>query len=78
MFEALISWRRRRETMRALASLSDRELADVGMARSGIEQVVRSACERADIGPRARSPFQASDTRAMYRGLGSLGLLSKA
>ncbi len=37
------SWRRYRETCNELGRLSQRELADLGIARSDIRQVARSA-----------------------------------
>ena len=38
---ALLSWRNRRATRRALAELSDRELDDIGLSRSDIDRVAR-------------------------------------
>jgi uncharacterized protein YjiS (DUF1127 family) len=38
---AIISWRNRRATRKALAELSDRELDDIGIHRSDIDRVAR-------------------------------------
>lgn len=42
MFKAFVSWRQQGRTIRELSKLSDRELADLGMARREIAIVVRS------------------------------------
>ena len=39
------NWRRRKATYAALARLSDRELADVGIDRSEIDSVARRSTE---------------------------------
>ncbi|MBV1703443.1 MAG: DUF1127 domain-containing protein [Hyphomicrobiales bacterium] len=39
----LATWRRYRESVRELSQLSDRELADLGIARSDIEFIARGA-----------------------------------
>ena len=39
--EKLTAWRRYREAVRELSSLSDRELEDIGIRRGDIEYVVR-------------------------------------
>ena len=41
MFRALAAWNRRRQSIRALSALSDRELSDIGIIRGEIETVVR-------------------------------------
>jgi uncharacterized protein YjiS (DUF1127 family) len=39
--ETIKSWRRQRASIRELAQLTDRELADLGLHRSEIAEVVR-------------------------------------
>ena len=43
MLAKLRSWMRYRETLRELERLSDRDLADLGIARGDIEGVARGA-----------------------------------
>ncbi len=42
MLKFIVSWRQRGRAIRELSKLSDRELADLGMARSDIVGVVRT------------------------------------
>ncbi|RYC31707.1 DUF1127 domain-containing protein [Lichenibacterium minor] len=50
MLNIIASWRREREAVRELSRLSDRELADLGIARSDIRSVAESASR--DVAPR--------------------------
>ncbi|MGI3904094.1 MAG: DUF1127 domain-containing protein [Janthinobacterium lividum] len=43
MLNFISTWRRERETIRELARLTDRELADLGIARSDIRSVAAGA-----------------------------------
>ena len=43
MLNFIAQWRRERETIRELSRLSDRELADLGVARSDIKAVAGGA-----------------------------------
>ena len=51
MLNFIASWRREREAVRELNRLSDRELADLGIARSDIRAVAEGASREAS--PRA-------------------------
>ena len=50
MLTYFASWRREREAVRELSRLSDRELADLGIARSDIRAVALGAAQ--EIAPR--------------------------
>jgi uncharacterized protein YjiS (DUF1127 family) len=39
-FAAIVEWKDKRDTRRSLNALTDRELADIGMSRGEIEDVV--------------------------------------
>ena len=43
MLNFIASWRREREAVRELSRLSDRELADLGIARSDIRAIAEGA-----------------------------------
>ncbi|GLS30451.1 Uncharacterized conserved protein YjiS, DUF1127 family [Mesorhizobium albiziae] len=43
LVRTLKNWRRYNETVRELSRLNNRELSDVGISRSDIERVARSA-----------------------------------
>jgi uncharacterized protein YjiS (DUF1127 family) len=45
--EKLNAWRRYRDAVRELSQLSDRELADIGIRRGEIEEIVRRSATRA-------------------------------
>ncbi len=45
MLSTFAAWRRRRETVREMSRLSDRQLADIGFARSDIAGAARLAPE---------------------------------
>ncbi len=47
MLNFIASWRREREAVRELTRLSDRELADLGIARSDIRSVAEFASREA-------------------------------
>lgn len=51
MLNFITSWRREREAVRELTRLSDRELADLGIARSDIRAVAEGTAREA--APRA-------------------------
>ena len=51
MLNFIASWRREREAVRELTRLSDRELADLGIARSDIRAVAEGASR--EVAPRA-------------------------
>ncbi len=76
MLNFIASWRREREAVRELSRLSDRELADLGIARSDIRAVAefasREAAPRAarDETPPWRRP--GAPTPAVPRGLTSI------
>lgn len=55
MFKAIATWRSRRQAIRELSSLTDRELADIGVIRGEIETIVRHAplAERAAASSRS-------------------------
>ncbi|MFN3954444.1 MAG: DUF1127 domain-containing protein [Pararhodobacter sp.] len=40
LFAAMVAWNDKRVTRRELSKLSDRELADIGLCRADIDQVV--------------------------------------
>ncbi|HEX4767126.1 MAG TPA: DUF1127 domain-containing protein [Lichenihabitans sp.] len=57
MIKAITSWVQRNRSVRELSSLSDRELADIGIARGDIEALVRGGRMHSDevasaVGPR--------------------------
>lgn len=54
MLNFIASWRREREAVRELTRLSDRELADLGIARSDIRSV-------AELASRESQPSAARD-----------------
>ena len=43
MFKTISNWRRQREIIRELSRLSNRDLADIGIARSDMKMVARQA-----------------------------------
>lgn len=51
MFNFIAIWRREREAVRELSRLTDRELADLGISRCDIGDVVEGA--RREVAPRA-------------------------
>jgi uncharacterized protein YjiS (DUF1127 family) len=46
VFDYLRSWQRYKRSMRELARLNDRELADIGVSRSDIQRVAWEAAQR--------------------------------
>jgi uncharacterized protein YjiS (DUF1127 family) len=54
---ALIQWRRRRRTYDTLMALDDRSLADIGMHRSQVPEIVEAMCQGAELHPDAALAF---------------------
>ena len=48
MIKAITGWFQRNRSIRELSSLSDRELADIGVVRGDIEAIVRGLPMRGD------------------------------
>lgn len=45
-YDAFVAWRRARATEKALSELSDKQLADIGLARGDIGEVAESLAHR--------------------------------
>lgn len=55
MFNFIAVWRRERDAVRELSHLSDRELADLGIARADIKAVAARATVMSRVAPVAQS-----------------------
>ncbi len=58
MIKAITNWVQRNRSVRELSSLSDRELADIGIARGDIETLVRGGRMHSDEVAAVVSPRQ--------------------
>ena len=54
MLNFIASWRREREAVRELSRLSDRELTDLGIARSDIRTIAGNAAREVEVPSTAR------------------------
>ena len=81
MFKVFATWRSRRQAIRELSSLSDRELADIGVIRGEIESMVRQGPDmhrsNAEASAPGRSARVGSDAPLGY-GRSFEGLPSRA
>jgi uncharacterized protein YjiS (DUF1127 family) len=67
LIEPIVRWERRRATIRALSSLDDRMLADIGISRNEIDQMVLGRLPRRGDCARAPSPPRPEAAREMRR-----------